>query len=103
MIRPPPGSTRTYTPFPYTTLFRSRAVLPIASNKPDAVLTDSGGRRTERAAVTPKLVLASSSPRRRDLLAQIGVVPARTTAPHVDETPLKGELPAEFEIGRAHV
>src|SRR3546814_11434184 len=24
MIRPPPGSTRTYTPFPYTTLFRSR-------------------------------------------------------------------------------
>src|SRR3546814_1952373 len=23
MRRPPPGSTRTYTPFPYTTLFRS--------------------------------------------------------------------------------
>src|SRR3546814_16184413 len=26
MLRRPPRSTRTYTPFPYTTLFRSRAL-----------------------------------------------------------------------------
>src|SRR3546814_15524888 len=28
MIRPPPGSTRTDTPFPYTTLFRSTTGAP---------------------------------------------------------------------------
>ncbi len=42
---------------------------------------------------TPDLVLASSSPRRRDLLAQIGVVPARVQSPDIDETPHKGEQP----------
>lgn len=44
------------------------------------------------------LVLASSSPRRRQLLEQIGVVPARTEAPAIDETPLKGELPAAYAL-----
>ncbi len=39
------------------------------------------------------LVLASASPRRRDLLAQIGRPPDRVLIPHIDETPLKGELP----------
>ena len=42
---------------------------------------------------TPDLVLASSSPRRRVLLAQIGVVPARVQSPDIDETPHKGEQP----------
>ncbi|MBV7256012.1 septum formation protein Maf [Pacificimonas sp. WHA3] len=41
----------------------------------------------------PKLVLASSSPRRRELLAQIGVVPDRIQSPDIDETPHAGELP----------
>lgn len=45
------------------------------------------------AAPAPRLVLASSSPRRRDLLAQIGVQPARIQSPDIDETPLQGELP----------
>ena len=40
-----------------------------------------------------RLVLASTSPRRRDLLARLGVEPARVAAPDVDETPLPGELP----------
>lgn len=44
------------------------------------------------------LVLASSSPRRRDLLAQIGVAPARIVAPDIDETPLPGELPAHYAV-----
>jgi septum formation protein len=38
-----------------------------------------------------QLVLASSSPRRRDLLARIGVVPARIASPDIDETPRKAE------------
>jgi septum formation protein len=44
------------------------------------------------------LVLASSSPRRRELLAQIGVTPARIASPDIDETPRKGELPREYAL-----
>jgi len=44
---------------------------------------------------TSRLILASASPRRRDLLAQIGVVPDIIDAADIDETPLKGELPAQ--------
>jgi septum formation protein len=42
---------------------------------------------------TIPLILASASPRRRDLLAQIGVTPAAVVPTDVDETPLKGEVP----------
>lgn len=44
------------------------------------------------------LVLASSSPRRLALLAQIGVVPARVTSPDIDESSLKGELPRVYAL-----
>ncbi len=40
------------------------------------------------------LVLASASPRRLDLLAQIGLTPAAIDPAELDESPLKGELPA---------
>jgi septum formation protein len=40
------------------------------------------------------LVLASASPRRRDLLRQIGVEPDAIDPADVDESPLRGELPA---------
>lgn len=46
-----------------------------------------------RPAATPRLVLASASPRRLALLAQIGVVPAAVIATDIDEAPRKGELP----------
>jgi septum formation protein len=39
------------------------------------------------------LILASSSPRRRELLAQIGIAPAAIDPADIDETPLKDELP----------
>ena len=45
------------------------------------------------AAPVP-LILASSSPRRLDLLARIGVVPEAVRPADIDETPLAGELPA---------
>ena len=48
------------------------------------------------ASPTPTLVLASSSPRRRELLAQIGVEPARIVSPDIDEQPHKGELPRPY-------
>ena len=41
-------------------------------------------------------MLASASPRRRDLLAQIGVVPDAVTPAEIDETPRPGELPRVF-------
>src|SRR3546814_19278215 len=44
MRRLPPGSTRTDTLFPYTTLFRARALLPDAATAPLGwTLTDAGG------------------------------------------------------------
>ncbi len=46
----------------------------------------------------PPLVLASTSPRRRDLLARIGAVPARIAAPDIDETPLPGEVPRAYAL-----
>ena len=41
----------------------------------------------------PPLVLASASPRRLDLLAQLGIVPGVVESCDIDETPLKGETP----------
>lgn len=43
-----------------------------------------------------RLILGSASPRRRDLLAQIGVVPDAILPPDIDEDPLKGELPRVY-------
>ena len=43
-----------------------------------------------------KLILGSGSPRRRELLAQIGVVADDVRAPDIDETPLAGELPRPY-------
>ncbi len=44
-------------------------------------------------APEPVLVLASASPRRRGLLEQVGIVPARIIPADIDETPHAGELP----------
>lgn len=39
------------------------------------------------------LILASASPRRKELLAQIGIVPDRIVPSDIDETPLRDETP----------
>ena len=41
----------------------------------------------------PRLILASASPRRRELIARLGIEPERIARPEIDETPHKGELP----------
>lgn len=46
----------------------------------------------------PPLILASASPRRQALLAQIGVIPDKVEAADIDETPLKGEPPAKHAL-----
>ncbi len=44
----------------------------------------------------PRLILASASPRRADLLAQIKIIPDHIIAAEIDEEPRKGELPTEL-------
>jgi septum formation protein len=44
----------------------------------------------------PRLILASASPRRLELLARLGVVPDAVWPAEIDETPRKGELPAPY-------
>ncbi|PTS90217.1 MULTISPECIES: Maf family nucleotide pyrophosphatase [unclassified Caulobacter] len=48
---------------------------------------------TAPTAVQPALVLASASPRRLDLLAQVGVSPDRVDPADIDESPLRDETP----------
>lgn len=52
--------------------------------------------RNKRPPDLTSLVLASASPRRLALLAQIGVTPARVVSPDIDETPLQGEAPRAY-------
>ena len=43
-----------------------------------------------------QFILGSGSPRRLELLAQIGVTPDAIRAPDIDETPYKAELPRPY-------
>lgn len=43
-----------------------------------------------------RLILGSGSPRRKELLAQIGVSPDAVQPPDIDEEPRKGELPRPY-------
>lgn len=44
----------------------------------------------------PTLILASASPRRRELLTRLGIAPAAIAPADIDETPHKGELPRDY-------
>lgn len=44
----------------------------------------------------PRLILGSASPRRHELLAQLGFVPDDIRAPDIDEDPRPGELPRRY-------
>ncbi|MGP1351898.1 MAG: Maf family protein [Parasphingopyxis sp.] len=48
-----------------------------------------------------RLVLASASPRRKELLARIGVEPDTIDPADIDETPHKGELPRDYAMRMA--
>ncbi|UOR15405.1 Maf family protein [Qipengyuania aquimaris] len=45
---------------------------------------------------SPKLILASASPRRRELIARLGLSPDAINPADIDETPAKGELPRDY-------
>lgn len=46
-----------------------------------------------------KLILASASPRRLELLKQVGIIPFKVVSADIDETPMKGEEPRAL-VGR---
>ena len=50
------------------------------------------------SAMIAALVLASASPRRLDLLRQVGLEPDRVVSTDVDESPLKGETPRQLAL-----
>lgn len=47
------------------------------------------------------LILGSSSPRRRELIARLGIEPARIAAAEIDETPHKSEQPRPYAVRMA--
>ena len=49
----------------------------------------------------PTLILASASPRRRDLIARVGLEPARVLAADIDDSPHKDELPRAYAVRMA--
>lgn len=47
------------------------------------------------------LILASGSPRRRELIARLGIVPRAIVAADIDESPLKAEVPRVYAVRMA--
>src|SRR3546814_2454006 len=56
MIRPPPRSTRTDTLFPYTTLFRSQAIIRMIVRRPGPRVTCRDDRTISIVRVATRLV-----------------------------------------------
>ena len=48
------------------------------------------------ADTRPRLILGSASPRRLELLAQIGITPDALRPADIDETPRKAEPPRDY-------
>ena len=53
---------------------------------------------SKAAAAVPGLALASASPRRLDLLRQVGLAPDRVAPADIDETPLRDERPRQLAL-----
>ncbi len=51
---------------------------------------------------TPHLTLASASPRRRELLARLGIEPDAITPADIDETPNAAERPRDYALRMGH-
>jgi len=49
----------------------------------------------------PHLTLASASPRRRELLARLGIEPDAIEPTEIDEAPIAGELPRDYAVRMA--
>ena len=56
------------------------------------------GTRADTSSVHPRLVLASASPRRLELLRRIGVEPDAVSPTDIDESEIPGELPRQLAL-----
>lgn len=70
--------------------------VPVGDHGHEGLALSETNGRAIRAPVVLRLVLASSSPRRLDLLRQIGITPDTVVATDVDEAPSRGELPRDL-------
>lgn len=79
----------------------------MTSPRDGSITASNSARGTEsRSESRPaRLILGSASPRRRELLALLGIVPDDICAPDIDETPRNGELPRRYcrRIARSKV
>jgi septum formation protein len=55
----------------------------------------------DAARPRPRLILASASPRRRELIGRLGLDPDGVTAADIDETPAPAELPRAYAMRMA--
>lgn len=60
------------------------------------MVANTSERQGLSSVATPRLILGSSSPRRLEILKQIGFPPDHVIGADIDETPHKGELPRLF-------
>jgi len=70
----------------------------VAQTQPGTPAGPGAAQDESRAAQNGRLrlILASASPRRRTLLAQIGIVPDEIRPADIDETPIRGEHPRVY-------
>ena len=61
----------------------------------------SKGEAFVDGAVRRSLILASASPRRRELLVRLGIEPDGIVPADIDESPLKSEIPANYAVRMA--
>src|SRR3546814_11501680 len=118
MIRPSPRSTRTDTPFPYTTLFRSghplRCCLPSPLSRPFRCFRGAHAKFDLRASALAVLGSPAAVPRRRPVSGGATDADRRPDRPlaadrlHVPDllgfcrpAPVLPAQPARREIGRA--
>jgi septum formation protein len=69
-------------------------VAPVSSDTLAASGPVSG--ETSENRPEPRLILASASPRRRELISRLGLAPDAIVAADIDETPLKREVPRDY-------
>ena len=65
------------------------------------VAPEAAKEQSFRAADQAEFVLASASPRRADLVRQIGLMPDRTDPADIDETPRRAERPRAYALRMA--
>lgn len=68
----------------------------MAQDSIDALAGLAGTSAPTEAPSSPKLILGSASPRRRELLDRLGLTPDEIRSADIDETPLKGERPRDY-------